>query len=51
MIGKLLAWAVHSQLVVLLLACALACVGSYAFLHVNVGSLSTMPVARIIVHA
>lgn len=36
MIGRLLAWAVHSQLVVILLACALAAVGGYAFVHVNV---------------
>lgn len=36
MVGKLLAWAVHSQLVVVLIACALAAVGGYAFVHVNV---------------
>jgi cobalt-zinc-cadmium resistance protein CzcA len=36
MVGKLLAWAIHSQFVVLLLACALAVVGGYAFVHVNV---------------
>ncbi len=36
MIGKLVEWAVKSHVVVLLLATALALVGGYAFVHVNV---------------
>ena len=36
MIGGLLQWAMHSRLVVILLACVLALVGGYAFIHVNV---------------
>jgi cobalt-zinc-cadmium resistance protein CzcA len=36
MIHKLIEWAVHSPLVVILLAVSLAAVGSYAFVHVNV---------------
>src|SRR5256714_15337623 len=36
MVRKLIEWAVHSPLVVLLLALALAGVGGYAFIHVNV---------------
>src|SRR6187397_2029041 len=36
MVGKLLDWAIHSRIVVLLLTCALAGVGLHAFLHVNV---------------
>lgn len=36
MVGRFLDWAVHSKLVVLLLAAALAIGGGYAFYHVNV---------------
>src|SRR5262249_37695478 len=36
MVGKLIEWAVHSRIVVLLLTCTLAAAGGYAFLHVNV---------------
>src|SRR2546423_4173938 len=36
MVRKLIEWAVHSPLVVLLLALALIAVGGYAFVHVNV---------------
>ena len=34
--GGLLRWAVQSRFVVILLACSLALVGGYAFVHVNV---------------
>ena len=36
MIGKLLDWAVHNRVVVVLLALALMSVGGYAFVRVNV---------------
>lgn len=36
MISRLVEWAVNNAVVVLLLACALALFGSYAFVHVNV---------------
>src|SRR3954454_15594143 len=36
MVPKLIAWAVNNPLVVILLALSLACIGSYAFVHVNV---------------
>ena len=36
MIGKLLDWAVHNRVVVVLLALALTATGGYAFVHVNV---------------
>src|SRR5262249_46220472 len=36
MVGKLLEWAVHSRVVVVLLTMTLAIAGGYAFLHVNV---------------
>lgn len=36
MIGKLLEWAIHSRIVVLLVTCALAAFGMHAFLRVNV---------------
>src|SRR5207245_547883 len=36
MVRKLIEWAVSSPLIVLLLALALVCVGSYAFLFINV---------------
>src|SRR5262249_1891293 len=36
MVHKLIHWAVHSPLVIILLAVALAAFGSYAFLRVNV---------------
>ncbi len=36
MIAGLLHWAIHSRFVVILLACVLAMVGGYAFVHVNV---------------
>src|SRR5437016_2490353 len=36
MVQKLIQWAVNSPLIVLLMALALAAVGAYAFLHVNV---------------
>ncbi|MGQ0634872.1 MAG: efflux RND transporter permease subunit [Planctomycetaceae bacterium] len=36
MVGRLLEWAVHSRIVVVLAICALAAFGLYAFLHVNV---------------
>ena len=36
MIGKLIEWAVNNRVVVFLLTAALAAVGGYAFLHINV---------------
>src|SRR5437660_1575416 len=36
MVRRLIEWAVHSPLIVLLLVLALAVVGGYAFLHINV---------------
>ncbi|MEO8270677.1 MAG: efflux RND transporter permease subunit, partial [Aureliella sp.] len=36
MIAGLLQWAIYNRLVVILLACVLALVGGYAFVHVNV---------------
>lgn len=36
MIGNLIAWAIRSRLIVVLLACVLAIVGGYAFVTVNV---------------
>src|SRR3954451_16074504 len=36
MIGKLIEWAVNNRVVVFLFALALAAVGGYAFLHINV---------------
>jgi cobalt-zinc-cadmium resistance protein CzcA len=36
MVRKLIEWALNSPLVVVLIAVALACYGTYAFLHVNV---------------
>ena len=36
MISKLLDWAIHSRVVVILLTCTLIAVGSYAIVNVNV---------------
>src|SRR5215831_9793670 len=36
MVGRLLDWAMHSRVVVVLLTLCLAYVGGYAFVHVNV---------------
>src|SRR5580700_7969562 len=36
MVRSLIAWAVNSPLIVVLMALALACVGVYSFLHINI---------------
>lgn len=47
MVSKLIAWAVHNPLIVLLLGLSLAGVGSYAFLHVNVESFAVVAAPRL----